>query len=75
MSESLASILATPVAGLCSLDASLIARIDAFARSSAPLADRAAAVRHLGSVVMGLDAADSGADLPDADLVRQYLAD
>lgn len=67
----LQAILAMPVAGNFSDDAPIFDAVESFVRSDAPVADRAAAVRHLSSVVMGLPVDD----VSDADLLADFLED
>lgn len=55
MTDTLTTLLAAPIVGNYADDAALVHRITTFVGSRAPLADRAAAVRHLATAIYGLD--------------------
>jgi len=55
MTDTLATLIAAPIAGNYAADAALVKRINRFAESDAPVADRANAVRHLSRVIYGFD--------------------
>jgi len=71
MTDTLATLIATPIAGNYAADAALVKRINRFAESNAPVADRADAVRFLSRVVYGLH--DPLMSYDDATLLRIFL--
>ena len=55
MTDTLANLIATPIAGNYAADAALAKRINHFVESDASVADRADAVRFLSRVIYGPD--------------------
>ena len=68
MTDTLATLIATPIAGNYAADAALVKRVNRFAESDAPVAD---AVRFLSRVVYGLN--DPLMSYDDATLLRIFL--
>ena len=73
MTDTLQAILLVPIVGNHAGDQVLIERIYDFVHSSAPVADRAAAIRHLSEQVMGDDG--STASFDDVSLVSSFIGE
>ena len=73
MTDTLQAILLVPIVGNHAGDHVLIERIYDFVHSSAPVADCAAAIRHLAEQVMGDDGSTQSFD--DVSLVASFIGE
>ena len=72
MTDTLATLIAAPIAGNYAADAALVHRVTRFAESDAPIADRANAVRHLSRAIYGLEDGTM-VSFDDATLLAAFL--